>query len=324
MTRVLPTDQTGATGVTIVQLLVESELGWIFRRIDHRDTGLDAEVEIVIAGEATGIVLGLQIKSGPSYFSEPTDRGWWYRGDRAHLKYWRDHTLSTVVVLVDTESRTASWAAVPLEDAAVHYADKSWKIEVLRDDQVGSPCRTRWMEHAWAQCPRDALFRYCALHRRFIDVLSRGGEVFLEAEEWVNKMRGQAGFCLIVRDASDEESRVEFAFLAGIHDPYEFAKVVFPWADIDIDEDYYELHEDVEPEAVFQDDDEPGGYHIVEGERPTGIRPYGLFGSGEVAGYRFTLTLNALGTAFATFEAVGATLPQYPPYYIARTIVDES
>src|SRR5256885_805389 len=105
MTHVLKSDQTGAKGVTVVQLLVEEELDWIFRRIEHRDTGLDAEVEVVLGGEATGMVLGLQIKSGSSYFSESGDDGWWFRGDPDHLRYWRAHNLSVAIVLVDTKTK---------------------------------------------------------------------------------------------------------------------------------------------------------------------------------------------------------------------------
>src|SRR5687767_4347259 len=102
MPRVSKSDVTGAIGVTIVQLIVE-RLGWIFRREDHRDKGLDALVEVVLDGEPTGLVLGVQIKTGPSWFSETTQTGWNYRGDIAHLNYWRSHNLTVVIVLVDPQ-----------------------------------------------------------------------------------------------------------------------------------------------------------------------------------------------------------------------------
>jgi hypothetical protein len=81
-------------------------------------------------------------------------------------------------------------------------------------------------------------------------------------------------------------------------------------------EDYYERHEDVPPIGVFQDPESPGGHYVVEGARRSGVRPYAH--NGEIASYRFRLSLNRLGRAYMDFFARSCARRAYPPFYIAR------
>lgn len=174
------------------------------------------------------------------------------------------------------------------------------------------------MDHAWARNPRDALYRYSVIHQRYIELLHDGGQIFLEVEDWQNKTRGQAELKLLLHSVDGTEREEAFFFFAGVHDVHEFAERVFPWADVDVDEDFYEEHEHVPPDAVFQDDEEPSGYHIIPGDRPSGVRPYA--DNGEVASYRFELTLNEIGKAFASLDVAAVNLSEYPPYYVARVL----
>jgi hypothetical protein len=319
MPRVGKADQTGAIGVTLLQLIVEQDLGWIFRRESHRDTGIDAHVEVVLSGEALGLLLALQVKTGASYFSEPTPNGWKYRGDYEHLRYWQEHNLRVVVVLVDEIAKVAYWAFVG-DGARIQQGAKSWTIEVPRIQSVSQACATAWMDLAWAANPRDALYRYCVLHRRYIELLENDGRMFVEAEDWINKTRGQAKFRIILEESDGGTTEEEFFFFAGIDDVHTWTQRVFPWADVGIDDDYYDRHEDVEPAAVFHDPESEGGYYIIPGERPSGIRPYTEGGGGEIAYYRFELTLNEIGRAYASLDAQSAALPRYPPYYLATVL----
>ena|SRR3974377_1532020 len=65
------TDNIGEIGVAAVNLVVRKELGWIFRQQPISDRGIDAEIEIQTPeGDATGRLLALQIKTGPSFLSD--------------------------------------------------------------------------------------------------------------------------------------------------------------------------------------------------------------------------------------------------------------
>lgn len=59
----------------------------------------------------TGRNIGLQIKSGQSYFRRARRDGWTFPGNNDHLAYWLGHTLPIVVVLV-APNKKAYWQVV--------------------------------------------------------------------------------------------------------------------------------------------------------------------------------------------------------------------
>lgn len=90
--------KTASIGVTRTKLAVEEELGWLFREQPTEDYGIDAHTEIVEDELVLGRLLGLQIKSGQSWFDEPDPSGWWFRPKPEHVSYWTSHSLPVVVV----------------------------------------------------------------------------------------------------------------------------------------------------------------------------------------------------------------------------------
>jgi hypothetical protein len=100
-----PSAKVASVGVTRTQLYVEEQLEWLFRRQPTEDYGIDAHVEIVDGENVRGRLLALQIKSGASWFREPTDGGWWYRPDEDHVTYWSHHSLPIAVVLYNPVSK---------------------------------------------------------------------------------------------------------------------------------------------------------------------------------------------------------------------------
>src|SRR5216684_6740494 len=101
-------DRTGEAGIGILHLKVPKLLGYIFRPIPQSDHGIDGEIEVTKGGGGTpGRLVLTQVKSGPSYFKEPTETGFIFRGERRHLDYWQYHSLPVIVVLVDVEAEIA-------------------------------------------------------------------------------------------------------------------------------------------------------------------------------------------------------------------------
>ena len=102
-------DAMGRAGVHEVALLI-SEMKWIFREQQVSDTGIDGQIEPCDEnGNASGKLIGCQVKSGPSYFREETDSGFIYRGDSEHLAYWLSHSLPVIVILRNDESGNCYW-----------------------------------------------------------------------------------------------------------------------------------------------------------------------------------------------------------------------
>lgn len=84
MNRYSATDRIGINHVESFFL----QNGWIPRTILQSDVDLDMEVEISEDGMPTGQLIGIQVKTGESYFNEFSEGNVIFRGSTTHLKYW--------------------------------------------------------------------------------------------------------------------------------------------------------------------------------------------------------------------------------------------
>jgi hypothetical protein len=91
---------------------VTSQLGLVFREQSTSDFGVDAQAEMKREGRPTGRLVGLQIKTGPAYFSEPYEDGWIFRPKKQHLKYWLNHSLPVYVLLANLDVMTVYWQEI--------------------------------------------------------------------------------------------------------------------------------------------------------------------------------------------------------------------
>jgi hypothetical protein len=111
-------------------------LGWGVAENPHHDLGTDQFVMVRnIRRFDLGLVMGVQVKGGPSWFDEPVHdddgnmTGWWFReSDTDHLGYWTGHVLPHLIVLHDVDTRVSYWAQITSE--AVVSTGKGWKIFV--------------------------------------------------------------------------------------------------------------------------------------------------------------------------------------------------
>ncbi len=103
-------DDTDRAGVYLSGYRVTRNVG-IFREQTTSDYGVDAQVEFKDSGVPTGHLVGLQIKTGPSYFDEPTPEGdgWRFRPLPKHVTYWVGHSLPMYILLVDLDEEAIYW-----------------------------------------------------------------------------------------------------------------------------------------------------------------------------------------------------------------------
>lgn len=132
-------DAVGDEGVTAVNMLFSRELRWIFREVSKRDVGVEAQVEVCRDRIATSRLLALQIKAGKSYFNEPAEDGWLYRGDIDHLEYYLAHSLPVLLVLYDPRNGGAWWQHV--SEQTIRRTSKGWALLVPRDQRLGEQAR---------------------------------------------------------------------------------------------------------------------------------------------------------------------------------------
>jgi len=122
--------QTGESGLTIVKAIVENELKWIFRK-NHQenDFGIDAYFDIITErNKITGKSIAVQVKSGDSYFKEPNELGWTFRGEMKHLNYYLNHEIPVVIIIVNTNTKSAYWTLCDAHKTV--RAGDNWKLTI--------------------------------------------------------------------------------------------------------------------------------------------------------------------------------------------------
>ena len=121
------TERTDRRGVALAMGTFES-LGFAFREQAESDYGIDGHAERIESEQPTGQLLGIQIKTGPSYLSERTDTAIVFRTDAEHVEYWLNHALPVIICLCDADNQTIYWQAVTQETAI--STGKGYKFDV--------------------------------------------------------------------------------------------------------------------------------------------------------------------------------------------------
>ena len=111
-------------------------LGFAFRVQHDEDYGVDAHAELIEDERPTGRLLGIQLKTGPSYFKESEEDSYVFRVDSQHIDYWFDHCLPVLICLCDVDTRRVYWQVVNAETAT--STGKGFKILIPRSHKLDS------------------------------------------------------------------------------------------------------------------------------------------------------------------------------------------
>jgi len=134
-------EPTGTAGANEVSANFE-RINWGPVPNPSHDLGTDL---FVMARDARrfdlGVVVGVQVKAGGSYFREPVlgeagvEEGWWFRDPSgAHVDAWLSHALPHLIVLHNMDSRTSYWVHVTQE--SVQRTGAGAKILVPRQNTI--------------------------------------------------------------------------------------------------------------------------------------------------------------------------------------------
>lgn len=270
--------QTGDRGITLAALAVQ-RLGWIFREQTKADHGIDAHLEIVNDDTPTGKLVGLQIKSGPSYFNECKDGDFVFRGTDEHLEYWMNHSLPVLLFMVNTETGEVYWQAV--KESAVSRTGSGWKLFVPRNNILTKYARAS-IEAIAGGSPSERRLQRLRLDLELMRSLQGDSynQLFIEAGTWQNKSLPRTGIRLLFRNGDGEEELIQDYGLQFGWCLESLLGHLFPWADASIDSDYYSWRED---------SDTPKRNRSY-------LRPYE--DNGETESWRLELIVNDLGRAF--------------------------
>mgnify|MGYP004448080733 CR=1 FL=1 len=89
-----------------------AKIGQIWRETPMADVGIDGQIEYVSPeGFATGRMIAVQIKSGPSFFKESKEY-WIYHPDEKHRFYWERFPLPVLIILHNPDTNLSYWQDV--------------------------------------------------------------------------------------------------------------------------------------------------------------------------------------------------------------------
>lgn len=289
--------------------LVFAELGFIFREQTISDYGIDAIIETRNKDYLSGKMIAVQIKSGDSFFKEKEDDCIVFRGNIKHYNYWLNHSLPVIIVLYNPSTGECIWENVNKQTA--QKCQNGWKIKLPCRQSL--ECSKQELEQlANKQSEYERRLSALVLAKEWMLATEERGEIILEVEEWINKTSGRGKFELKTEDKNGTEKilfqREIFGF--GTKDYEIVFHELFPWADINIDEVFYE--ENMEEEfcqsrcisnkelaAIFG---KVGSDLLQYNDEPRKLYPY-RNGAGEVDFYRLKLTLNQIGKSFLDLDS---------------------
>lgn len=278
--------------------------GWLFREQPIHDYGIDAQVEIADGDSATGALIGIQIKSGRSYFSEQTDRSIVFRSTDRHIKYWLRHCLPVIVVLYDDERNALYWEAI--SETTIKRTGEHWRVDIPKES-VLSPGSLDKLRALTQPPPYIQRLNALRLDRVWIDLIAQGEIVYIQFQDWVNKslprFKVEIG-CDTRRDIASQEWPTTYGPGLSFED---LLAHLLPWADFETDEHAYEIFMEAKwmSDCYLGQDRETGEtYYSMTFEEyytpPDGIAP--VSANGETDSYRLIVSLNELGKAFVVVD----------------------
>ena len=103
-----PTNSQERFGVNAVAEAI-ARLGQIWRETSIADVGIDGQIEFVSSeGFATGKMVAVQIKSGPSFFKE-SGRDWVFYPEEKHRFYWERYPLPVLIIIHNPDTNLSYW-----------------------------------------------------------------------------------------------------------------------------------------------------------------------------------------------------------------------
>lgn len=297
MTRYDSTERLGVSEVEKIFL----QFNWIPRNIFQTDVGLDMTVEICKNGNPIGKFIGVQIKTGDSYFSEKSGEFIIFRSDKTHIDYWINNSLPVLIVLHNLSTGTTIWQVI--NKHTIESTGKNFKIKIPLTN-VLKKADADVIEKLTETPILLTKFQKLLLDKPIIDKLIKGKKVVVAIDMWINKTRGKADIKVFhVKKDKDLDEDIELKQIlleeysvTGVNS-YQSLYYFYPWADFTLDESFYETFSDY-------DEDEMPGYKLVfMDDRFHGYKlptiPY--HSNGEVSSYRLIMSLNDYGHSFIDF-----------------------
>ncbi|HXG71283.1 MAG TPA: DUF4365 domain-containing protein [Gemmatimonadaceae bacterium] len=287
-----------------------AELGWFYRHKARPDFGLDGELEgPTEEGTPNFRFIGVQVKSGPSYFRRPHPAGWWLETEPRHLSLWLQASLPVIVVMYAPDEKRAYWQSI--ERRHIRRTPRSLLLSVPSAQVVNETALEALTELANAGLPpvqagNAELEKVLRVRRaesdfQWIAALESDAHVRLEIEEEIQPLH-----TIHVRLYDDEQlGQADEEWDELLSDTTSLADEIakhFPWATLSIEEELYAQHDWIRYvgecgtwNTASREYECAEEYDDWRSRQPVGLRPYAETLKGERRLWRLELTLNDFG-----------------------------
>lgn len=226
----MPHNQTERVGINAVEAIFLNDFDWIFREQPVSDFGIDAQVEIVEHDEPTGKLIGLQIKTGASYFRKRGDDYVFY-GELRHLDYWSRHSLPVFLILHDPDKDLTLWQKVERHLAEV--TDTGWSITIPAANTLTAAAKSFFAEGIPSDLPSICRANM-ALDYEIMLMVRDNPTVFFEVEDWVNKSLNIRSIKMFIDDYKKDEPDWDIQVMAATRSLDDLIYSHYPWLDYDL------------------------------------------------------------------------------------------
>jgi hypothetical protein len=144
--KITQSKQKGQSGETYVNHFIVNDLNWIFHSIpEENDFGVDAYIEIVVDGNVSGKLLGVQIKHGDSFFIKTNEFGYIFNGEKKHLNYYLNSSLPVIIIILNQEFSKMHWVKFDIE--ATKPTQNGWEIVIPYSNVLNTGVGNIWVNY---------------------------------------------------------------------------------------------------------------------------------------------------------------------------------
>ena len=283
---------------------------WMFREQPIDDVGIDAHMEFTEANGEVRQLLGLQIKSGQSWFKEKKEDYIIFRDiNERQYNYWVTNTLPCIIVLYNPDNHMCIWEKLTIKTIERTKGGKGKGFFVkIPLNQIFLDELSNQSLLAFSKLPEHITnYNFLLSQKSFMQIIQDGGTIRLHSNEWVNKCSGIGNIELIIND-ENEESKYSYPYRFP-YTPYtEVFPRLFPWADFIADQDFYQDEDENlwhEENCYYDREDDQwivlGDSFEIFRKKLDPMRSINHYNG--VAEYMLILSLNELGKSFLIIDS---------------------
>jgi hypothetical protein len=305
-------DSTERLGVNAVEKIF-LQFNWIPRTVFQTDVGLDMLVEICTSGNPTGHFIGVQIKSGDSYFKEKRNNSVVFRPKSTHVDYWINNSLPILIVLHNPQTEQIIWQVV--SNRTIESTGRNFKLKIPLTNNLEKRHSFK-IEKLTVRSPLLNQFQKLLLDQPIINLLKNYEKVVVDIGICYKDSSGKANIRVFhvtsdkeIRELNEgeeyneeeEDGRIEQRLIhefssSGVRS-YQSLYYFYKWANFKLDESFYETF------SNYSEGEEPSYKIVFYEDKYSNIKlsviPYKR--TNGIAYYRLKMSLNEYGFSINDF-----------------------